>query len=203
MADGAHQRGGRRKQRSRQSALEEIAIAITALIRRGFPPDYAMTLTPRQIAAYLEFSDTDRSMTLRWPQAQVTARRSRLNGPQSSRSQVDQPAWLKMIRDKQRPVATAAVAALRETAANAVQEGRRTSPPPGRVHAGEVAKRIAISDQGTQPKAASRRCRPRPSSSTSTALPACSSTAPPSRASRCCGYRPRTARRPPAARARN
>jgi hypothetical protein len=29
-----------------------------------------------------------------------------------------------MIRDKQRPVATAAVAALRETAANAVQEGR-------------------------------------------------------------------------------
>ena len=37
---------------------------------------------------------------------------------------VDQPAWLKMIRDKQRPVATAAVAALRETAANAVQEGR-------------------------------------------------------------------------------
>ena len=38
---------------------------------------------------------------------------------------VDQPAWLKMIRDKQRPVATAAVAALRETAANSVQEGRR------------------------------------------------------------------------------
>jgi Family of unknown function (DUF6441) len=37
---------------------------------------------------------------------------------------VDQPAWLKMIRDKQRPVATAAVAALRETAANSVQEGR-------------------------------------------------------------------------------
>jgi hypothetical protein len=38
---------------------------------------------------------------------------------------VDQPAWLQLIRDKQRPVATAAVAALRETAANAVQEGRR------------------------------------------------------------------------------
>jgi hypothetical protein len=37
---------------------------------------------------------------------------------------VDQPRWLEMIRDKQRPVATAAVAALRETAANAVQEGR-------------------------------------------------------------------------------
>jgi len=37
---------------------------------------------------------------------------------------VDQPRWLEMIRDKQRPVATAAVAALRETAANAVQDGR-------------------------------------------------------------------------------
>ena len=37
---------------------------------------------------------------------------------------VDQPKWLKMIRDKQRPVATAAVAALREVAADAVQEGR-------------------------------------------------------------------------------
>ena len=37
---------------------------------------------------------------------------------------VDEPTWVKMIRDKQRPVATAAVAALRETAANAVQEGR-------------------------------------------------------------------------------
>jgi hypothetical protein len=37
---------------------------------------------------------------------------------------VDTPRWLQMIRDKQRPVATAAVAALRETAANALQEGR-------------------------------------------------------------------------------
>jgi Family of unknown function (DUF6441) len=37
---------------------------------------------------------------------------------------IDQPRWLKMIRDKQRPVATAAVAALREVAADAVQEGR-------------------------------------------------------------------------------
>jgi Family of unknown function (DUF6441) len=36
----------------------------------------------------------------------------------------DMPAWVKAIREKQRPVATAAVAALRETAANAVQEGR-------------------------------------------------------------------------------
>lgn len=38
---------------------------------------------------------------------------------------VDEPAWLKMIREKQRPVAEAAVAALRETAADSVQEGRR------------------------------------------------------------------------------
>src|SRR5580765_4765800 len=37
----------------------------------------------------------------------------------------NEPAWLKLIRDKQRAVATAAVAALRETAANAVQEGRQ------------------------------------------------------------------------------
>ena len=36
----------------------------------------------------------------------------------------DPPAWLQMIREKQRAVATASVAALRETAANAVQEGR-------------------------------------------------------------------------------
>jgi hypothetical protein len=38
---------------------------------------------------------------------------------------VDTPRWLQMIRDKQRPVAMAAVAALRETAADAVQEGRQ------------------------------------------------------------------------------
>jgi hypothetical protein len=45
---------------------------------------------------------------------------------------VDQPAWLKAIRDKQRPVATAAVAALREVAANAVQEGRQDIASSGR-----------------------------------------------------------------------
>jgi hypothetical protein len=38
---------------------------------------------------------------------------------------VDQSALLKLVRDKQRPIATAAVAALRETAAGAVEEGRR------------------------------------------------------------------------------
>ena len=37
---------------------------------------------------------------------------------------VDQPRWLQMIRDKQRPMATAAVAALRDVAAESVQEGR-------------------------------------------------------------------------------
>jgi len=37
---------------------------------------------------------------------------------------VDQPAWLKLIRDKQRPVAKAAVEALQEVATNAVVEGR-------------------------------------------------------------------------------
>jgi hypothetical protein len=45
---------------------------------------------------------------------------------------IDQPRWLKMIRDKQRPVATAAVAALRETAANAVQKGRSNIAGAGR-----------------------------------------------------------------------
>ena len=49
------ERRGTRK--TGENALEAIAIAITALIRRGFPPDYAMTLSPRQIAAYLEFND--------------------------------------------------------------------------------------------------------------------------------------------------
>jgi hypothetical protein len=38
---------------------------------------------------------------------------------------VDKPRWLQMIRDKQRPVAEAAVAALREAAADSVQEGRQ------------------------------------------------------------------------------
>jgi len=44
----------------------------------------------------------------------------------------DTPRWLEMIRDKQRPVVTAAVAALRETAANAVQEGRSNIAGAGR-----------------------------------------------------------------------
>jgi hypothetical protein len=52
---------------------------------------------------------------------------------------VDQPAWLRMIREKQRPVATAAVAALRETAANAVQEGRQQIAVSGRFTRGWVS----------------------------------------------------------------
>jgi Family of unknown function (DUF6441) len=37
---------------------------------------------------------------------------------------VNKPAWLQIIRDKQRAVASAAVAALREASADAVDEGR-------------------------------------------------------------------------------
>lgn len=44
----------------------------------------------------------------------------------------DMPAWLKAVREKQRPVAEAAVAALRETAADAVQEGRKDIAGAGR-----------------------------------------------------------------------
>jgi hypothetical protein len=45
---------------------------------------------------------------------------------------VDKPRWLQMIRDKQRPVAEAAVAALREVAAGAVQEGQQNIAGSGR-----------------------------------------------------------------------
>jgi|SRR5215475_1735437 len=45
---------------------------------------------------------------------------------------VDQPAWLKMIRDKQRPVASAAVNALQEAAGDSVDEGRRQIAASGR-----------------------------------------------------------------------
>ena len=78
---------------------------------------------------------------------------------------VDQPAWLKMIRDKQRPVATAAVAALRETAANAVQEGRSNIAGAGRF--GPKWQQDCNIGRRARRKAASRRCRPRPSSFTS------------------------------------
>lgn len=44
--------------------------------------------------------------------------------PAKFKVKVATPAWLKMIREKERPVATAAVEALRETANNAVAEGR-------------------------------------------------------------------------------
>ena len=45
---------------------------------------------------------------------------------------VDQPAWLKMIREKQRPVATAAIDALREVADQSVQAGRSDIASAGR-----------------------------------------------------------------------
>jgi Family of unknown function (DUF6441) len=45
---------------------------------------------------------------------------------------VDTPRWLQIVRDKQRPVTEAAVAALRETAADAVQEGRQNIAASGR-----------------------------------------------------------------------
>jgi Family of unknown function (DUF6441) len=44
--------------------------------------------------------------------------------PLKFKVKADPPAWLKMIRDEQRAVATASVAALRETADDAVEEGR-------------------------------------------------------------------------------
>ena len=40
------------------------------------------------------------------------------------RVKIDTPQWIKMIREKQYPVAEAAVAALRDVAAMSVQEGR-------------------------------------------------------------------------------
>jgi hypothetical protein len=46
---------------------------------------------------------------------------------------VDQPAWLRMIRDKQRPVATAAVAALKDVAVEAVKQGRSNIRSTGRL----------------------------------------------------------------------
>jgi hypothetical protein len=45
---------------------------------------------------------------------------------------VDEPAWLKMIREKQRPVAEAAVAALQEVAADSVKEGQANIAGSGR-----------------------------------------------------------------------
>jgi len=44
----------------------------------------------------------------------------------------DLPKWLQTLREQDQPVAKAAVAALRETAANSVQEGRRDIASAGR-----------------------------------------------------------------------
>ena len=43
--------------KSSQGPLEEIALGIAKLIRRGFPPDYAMKLSPRQMYAWLDLND--------------------------------------------------------------------------------------------------------------------------------------------------
>jgi hypothetical protein len=57
--------------------------------------------------------------------------------PAKFKVKVATPAWLKMIREKEFPVATAAVEALRETADNAVAEGRADigQAGPGFTHA--------------------------------------------------------------------
>jgi hypothetical protein len=52
---------------------------------------------------------------------------------------VDLPAWQNALREKGQLVATAAVAALRETAANAVQEGRSNIAGSGRFTGGWVS----------------------------------------------------------------
>jgi hypothetical protein len=51
----------------------------------------------------------------------------------------DQPFWLKAIREKERPVATAAVAALRQVAADSVQEGRNQIASSGHFTGGWVS----------------------------------------------------------------
>lgn len=56
-SDAPHRRSGKSSKGS-QTPFEAIALNITALIRNGFPPDYTMTLTWKQVVAYLEFSDT-------------------------------------------------------------------------------------------------------------------------------------------------
>src|SRR5262245_59198408 len=74
--------------------------------------------------------------------------------PAQFRIKVDQPSWLKIIRDKQRPVATAAVEALRETADDAVAEGRINIASAGRFGANwqrDLQKRMVHATEGGQP----------------------------------------------------
>jgi hypothetical protein len=70
--------------------------------------------------------------------------------PANFKVTVDEPRWLKMIRDKQRPVATAAVAALRETAANAVQKGRRDIAAAGPNFKGRWLSKLQYLTSGTR-----------------------------------------------------
>jgi hypothetical protein len=75
---------------------------------------------------------------------------------------VDEPKWLKLIRDKQRPVATAAVQALRDVAAVAVQEGRQdiAAAGSGFTHAkwlsGLQYKSVDYQTQGGEPSLEAR-----------------------------------------------
>jgi hypothetical protein len=52
--------------------------------------------------------------------------------PLKFKAKVEKSAWIKAIREKQRPVASAAVAALREVASEAVDEGRENIAAAGR-----------------------------------------------------------------------
>ena len=111
----------------------------------------------------------------------------------------DQPLWLlKLIREKRAAgghgCGCGAARDRRQCSAGRAQEHRLARDQGSGMRSGSAG--TAVSDQGRNRRRCSRRCRPRPSSFTSTASPACSSTARRSRASRCCGYRPRTARRP-------
>jgi len=67
---------------------------------------------------------------------------------------VDQTLWVKMIRERQRPVATAAVEALRETADDAVVEGRANIASAGRFGANwqrDLRKRMVHAREGGEP----------------------------------------------------
>ena len=81
----------------------------------------------------------------------------------------DPPDWLQAIRDKQQPVAEAAVAALREVSAESVQEGRKDIAAAGRF--GKTWQEGC----STAPRARARTmppaCRRRRRSSTAMALP--------------------------------
>jgi hypothetical protein len=66
----------------------------------------------------------------------------------------DREGWLKAIRDKQQPVTDAAVAALKETASDAVTEGRSNIAASGRFSGAWVSGlKFSLQDAGLQSKA--------------------------------------------------